>query len=135
MLYKLHYRNSSPSSVFANFCTSAPKPTADLALRWMVYVVPIARFLTISDVEVVVTSLPLPPTDELTSTVTVYPRIGRSLKGGLHCTDREDRPPITVGVMAKEASGTEAGTDQRRDQKLAENRKLCTSEDSSMHSP
>ena len=112
---KLHYRNSSPSSVLATFCTSAPKPTADLALRLMLYLVPIVRFSTISDVEVVVTSLPLPPTDELTSTVTVYPRIGRSLKGGLHCTDREDQPPITVGVIVMEASGTEAGTDQRRD--------------------
>ena len=102
--------------MLVTFCTSAPNPTADLALRRMVYVVPIVRFSTISDVELVVTSLPLPPADELTSTVTVYPQIGRSLKGGLHCTDREDRPPITVGVIAKEASGTEAGTDQRRDQ-------------------
>ena len=100
--------------MLATFRTSAPKPTADLALRLMVYVVPIVRFATISDVEVVVTSLPLPPTDELTTTVTVYPRIGRSLKGGLHCIYRDDRPPITVGVIAKEASGTEAGTDQRR---------------------
>ena len=114
MLQKLHYRNFSPSSVLATFCTSAPKPTADLALILMVYVVPIVRFSTISDVEVVVTSLPLPPTDELTTTVTVYPRIWRSLKGGLHCTDREDRPPITVGVIVMEASGTEAGTDQKK---------------------
>ena len=101
--------------MLATFCTSAPKPTADLALRLILYVVPIVRFSTFSDVELVVTSLPLPPTDELTTTVTVYPRIGRSLKGDLHCTDREDRPPITVGVIMKEASGTEAGTDQMRD--------------------
>ena len=99
----------------ATLHTSAPKPTADLALRLMVYVVPIVRFSTISDVELVVTSLTLPPTDELTTTVTVYPRIGRSLKGGLHHTDKEAWPPITVGVIVKEASGTEAGTDQRRD--------------------
>ena len=78
------------------------------------YAVPIVRFTTIRDVELVFTSLPLPPADELTSTVTVYPRIGRSLKGGLHRIDKEDRPPITDGVIAKEASGTEAGTDQRR---------------------
>ena len=101
--------------MLATFCTSAPKPTADLTLILMVYMVPIVRFSTISDVELVVTSLPLLPTDELTSTVTVYPRIGRSLKGDLHCTDRDDQPPITVGVIVKEASGTEAGTDQRRD--------------------
>ena len=68
------------------------------------------RFSTVSDVELVVSFLPFPPTDELAFTVTVYPRTGRSLEGGLHCTDREDRPPITVGVTMKEACGTEAGT-------------------------
>ena len=69
-----------------------------------------ARFSTVSDVELVVSFLPFPPTDELAFTVTVYPRTGRSLEGGLHSTDREDRPPITVGVTMKEACGTEAGT-------------------------
>ena len=68
------------------------------------------RFSTVSDVELVVSFLPFPPTDELAFTVTVYPRTGRSLEGGLHCTDREDCPPITVGVTMKEACGTEAGT-------------------------
>ena len=76
------------------------------------------RLSTVSDVELVVSFLPFPPTDELTFTVTVYPRTGRSLEGGLHCTDREDRPPITVGVTMKEACGTEAGTEVGGDQKF-----------------
>ena len=74
--------------------------------------VPIVRFSTVNDVELVVSFLPFPPTNELTFTITVYSKTGRSLEGGLHCTDREDRPPITVGVTTKEACGTEVGTEE-----------------------